>query len=165
MTECDIELVLQRARELHPDARPRLITDNGPQFIAGDFKAFIRLSGMSHVRTSPNYPQSNGKLERYHRTIKSEAFRAASPLTLDAARLVVERFVHNYNHVRLHSAIGFVTPHDKLLGNDIAIFAARDAKLEAARARRKSVRDEVAGIVNNRSDCSLATDSGNSVFH
>lgn len=165
MTECDVELVLQKARELYPDARPRLITDNGSQFIARDFKDFVRLSGMSHVRTSPNYPQSNGKLERFHRTIKSEAFRAASPLTLQAARSVVERFVHHYNHERLHSALGFVTPNDKLLGNDIAIFAARDAKLEAARARRKLVRDAVAGSMNNRSDCSLAQSCSNSDFH
>lgn len=165
MTECDIELVLQRARELFPTARARLITDNGPQFIARDFKDFIRVSGMSHVRTSPNYPQSNGKLERYHRTIKSEAFRAASPMTLEAARKVVEDFVESYNNQRLHSAIGFVTPHDKLVGNDVRIFAARDRKLEAARARRKAVRDSVAGFTNNRSDYSLAEGRQNSVFH
>lgn len=165
MTECDIEIVLQRARELYPDARPRLITDNGSQFIARDFKDFVRLAGMSHVRTSPNYPQSNGKLERFHRTIKSEAFRAASPLTPSAARSVVERFVHHYNHVRLHSSLGFVTPHDKLIGNDIAIFAARDVKLEAARARRKLVRDAVADAMNNRSVCLLAENCLNSDFH
>jgi transposase InsO family protein len=59
MTEADIEIILQRARELFPGARPRIISDNGPQFIARDFKEFIRLSGMTHVRTSPYYPQSN----------------------------------------------------------------------------------------------------------
>jgi transposase InsO family protein len=50
-----------------------VISDNGPQFIAKDFKEFIRLTGMTHVRTSPYYPQSNGKLERYHKTIKGDA--------------------------------------------------------------------------------------------
>ena len=54
---------LQRARERYPEATPRIISDNGPQFIAKDFKEFIRLVGMTHVRTSPYYPQSNGKLE------------------------------------------------------------------------------------------------------
>jgi hypothetical protein len=53
MTEADIEIIVQRARELFPDARPRIISDNGPQFIARDFKEFIRISGMTHVRTSP----------------------------------------------------------------------------------------------------------------
>jgi putative transposase len=49
-------------QELHPEARPRIISDKGPQFIAQDFKEFIRISGMTHVRTSPYYPQSNGKI-------------------------------------------------------------------------------------------------------
>jgi transposase InsO family protein len=70
MTEADIECILQRAREQYPEARPRIISDNGPQFVAKDFKEFIRLSGMSHVRTSPYYPQSNGKIERWHKTLK-----------------------------------------------------------------------------------------------
>jgi putative transposase len=46
---------------------PRIITDNGPQFIAKDFKEFIRLAGLTHVKTSPYYPQSNGKIETEHR--------------------------------------------------------------------------------------------------
>ncbi len=53
MTEADVEIILQRAREKFPQARPRIITDNGPQFIARDFKLFVRLCGMQHVRTSP----------------------------------------------------------------------------------------------------------------
>ena len=57
MTESDIEIILERAKELHPGARPRIIFDNGPQFIAKDFKEFIRISGMTHVRNSPYYPQ------------------------------------------------------------------------------------------------------------
>jgi transposase InsO family protein len=55
------------------DATPRIISDNGPQFPAKDFKEFIRLSGMRHVRTSPYYPQSNGKQERWHATLKESA--------------------------------------------------------------------------------------------
>jgi len=58
MEESDVEAILQRAREMHPDATPRIITDNGPQFIAKDFKEFIRIAGMTHVKTSPYYPQS-----------------------------------------------------------------------------------------------------------
>jgi transposase InsO family protein len=69
MTEADIEVILERAKELHPEAKPRIISDNGPQFIAKDFKEFIRISGMTHVRTSPYYPQSNGKIERWHKSL------------------------------------------------------------------------------------------------
>ena len=64
MTEQDVEIIVQRALEAFPEANPRIISDNGPQFVAKDFKAFIRVKGMDHVRTSPYYPQSNGKLER-----------------------------------------------------------------------------------------------------
>src|SRR2546427_7096392 len=70
MTEAEIEVILQRAREKYPEAKPRIISDNGPQFIARDFKEFIRIAGMTHVRTSPYYPQSNGKLERWHKSLK-----------------------------------------------------------------------------------------------
>ena len=91
MTEMDVEIILQRAREKFPNAKPRIISDNGPQFIAKDFKEFIRTSGMTHVKTSPYYPQSNGKLERYHRTIKGDCIRVRTPLSLaDAKRLVTE---------------------------------------------------------------------------
>ncbi len=71
MREADIEIILERAKEKYPEARPRIISDNGPQFIARDFKEFIRISGMTHVRTSPYYPQSNGKIERWHKSLKS----------------------------------------------------------------------------------------------
>ena len=142
MSEGDIELVLQKARELYPEARPRVISDNGPQFIANDFKQFIRLSGMTHVKTSPYYPQSNGKVERWHQTLKSECIRPQTPLTLGDARRLLGAYVTYYNTVRLHSAIGYVTPKDKLEGRDKHIFQQRDRKLEAARQRRKAARKQ-----------------------
>ena len=74
MKEAEIEMILERAKEKYPEAKPRIISDNGPQFIARDFKEFIRISGMTHVRTSPFYPQSNGKLERWHKSLKANAF-------------------------------------------------------------------------------------------
>jgi transposase InsO family protein len=140
MEEIDVETIIQRAREKFPDACPRIISDNGPQFIAKDFKEFIRIAGMTHVRTSPYYPQSNGKLERYHRTIKGECIRVQVPLSLEDARRIVHDYVTHYNHARLHSAVGYVTPHDRLLGNDDAIHAARDRKLAEAREQRKQLR-------------------------
>ena len=140
MTEQDIETILQRAKEKHPGVTPRIITDNGPQFISGDFKQFIRISGMSHVRTRPYDPQSNGKIERYHRTIKSECIRPKTPLSLDEARRIVSEFVHSYNNDRLHSAIGYVTPADMLAGRAKVIHDERDRKLAEARNRRSEAR-------------------------
>ena len=140
MTEADVEQIIQRARERFPGVMPRIISDNGPQFIARDFKEFIRLCGMTHARTSPYYPQSNGKIERWHRILKEECIRPGTPLTLEDARRIVGKFVEYYNTVRLHSALGYVTPQAKLQGRDREIFAERDRKLEAARERRKAKR-------------------------
>jgi len=100
MKESDVEIVLQKAREKFPDAKPRIITDNGSQFIAKDFKEFIRLSGMSQI----------------------------------------EKFIEHYNHQRLHSSIGYVTPADRLSGNHTAIHCQRDEKLKQARKKRAANR-------------------------
>lgn len=136
MTEADVEIIIQHAREKFPDEKPRIISDNGPQFIAKDFKEFVRMCGMTHVRTAPYYPQSNGKIERWHKSLKSECIRPKTPLSLEDARRIVDQFVRCYNDERLHSAIGYITPRDKLLGNESKIFAERKRKLEVARKRR-----------------------------
>ncbi len=148
MTETDVEIILQRAKEKFPDARPRIISDNGPQFIARDFKEFIRISGMTHVKTSPFYPQSNGKLERFHGTIKEECIRPGVPLSLDDARRMVQKYITYYNETRLHSAIGYVSPLDRLEGRDMEIFKERDRKLEAARELRKHKRQRSYSEIN-----------------
>ncbi len=137
MREADVEIILQKAKERMPQARPRIISDNGPQFIAKDFKEFIRVSDMTHVRTSPHYPQSNGKIERWHQSLKRECIRPGTPLSLDQARRIVGRYVDYYNNARLHSAIGYVAPKDKLEGRDREIFVQRDRKLDQAREQRK----------------------------
>ncbi len=140
MTEADVQTIVQRAREQFPGHTPRVITDNGPQFLARDFKEFIRIAGMTHVTTSPYYPQSNGKIERFHRTLKGDCIRPQTPLSLEDAQRVVAKYVGHYNRVRLHSALGYVTPKDKLEGRERAIWAERDRKLEAARQRRAARR-------------------------
>ncbi len=158
MTERDIEIILERSKEKYPAARPRVISDNGPQFIAKDFKEFIRISGMTHVRTSPFYPQSNGKLERFHKTIKTECIRPGTPLSLDDARRIVEKYIEHYYTVRLHSAIGYVTPADKLNGRDKEIFKERDRKLEEAREQRKQKRQQAYSEIRHSGEADLPLD-------
>jgi putative transposase len=145
MTEAEVETIVQRAREKFPGEKPRIISDNGPQFLAKDFKEFIRVCGMTHVKTSPYYPQSNGKIERWHRTLKGDCIRTETPLSLEDAQRIVARYVAYYNEVRLHSALGYITPKDKLAGKEKEIFAERDRKLEEARERRKAKRAATAG--------------------
>ena len=140
MKEAEVEIILQRARERFPDAKPRVISDNGPQFVARDFCNFIRLCGMTHVRTSPYYPQSNGKLERINKTLKADVIWPNCPDTPEEARRLVDEFVEHYHDHRLHAAIGYIAPADKLAGREREIWALRDQRLEAARARRKQAR-------------------------
>jgi hypothetical protein len=97
----------------------------------------VRLVGLTHVKTSPYYPQSNGKIERWHKSLKADCIRPGTPLDIEQARRLIADFVEHYNTVRLHSAIGYITPQDKLLGKEKAIFAARDQKLAQARRQRK----------------------------
>lgn len=137
MTEAEVEILLQRAKEKYPGAQPRIISDNGPQFLARDFKEFIRISGMTHVRTSPYYPQSNGKLERWNKSIKSECIRPGVLLSLDDAQRLIAQYIQVYNEQRLHSAIGYVTPKDVLEGRGEQIRAERSRKLEQARQQRE----------------------------
>ena len=145
MTEADVETIIQRAAEKFPDAKPRIITDNGPQFIAKDFKEFIRLMGMTHVRTTHTIPRATARSSAGTTPSRASAFVPRRPLRLEDARRLVAEFVEHYNDVRLHSAIGYVTPADKLNGLATGIFAERDRKLEAARQRRQQARQAMPG--------------------
>jgi putative transposase len=157
MKEHEVQTILQRAREKFPSVTPRVISDNGPQFVAREFKAFIRLAGMTHVRTAPFYPQSNGKIERWHKTLKAECIRPRTPLDLDDARRSVDEFVRHYNEVRLHGAIGYVTPADKLAGRAERIHAERDRKLAEARVRRAAIRRAETGNASAPTTLSQST--------
>jgi putative transposase len=137
MTTRDVTPIVQRAGERFLEARPRIISDNGPQFIARDFRDFNRLAGMTHVRTAPSDPPSNGTLERWNQTIKVTTIRPEAPTAIDEARRHVTAFVAHDNEQRLHSAIGYITPADRQAGRSEAIWATRDARVEAARAARR----------------------------
>ena len=95
---------------------------------------------MTHVRTAPFYPQSNSKLERWHKTVKGECIRPKTPLSLADARRVVDQFVRYYYEVRLHSSIGYVAPKARLTDQDQLIFRERKRKLAQARKKRRENR-------------------------
>ena len=149
MREIDSEIVLQKAREAYPEARPRIITDQGSQFKSREFKSFITQWQASHVMTSPYYPQSNGKLERFHQTLKDQAIRPLTPLDVDDAKRITGDFIEYYNNTRLHSAIGFIAPKDRLAGRHHEIHKARDKKLEDARERRRIARQKLSLKTNH----------------
>lgn len=148
MKERDTEITVQKALEKYPGEHPRIISDNGSQFVSRDFKEFIRVVGLTHVRTSPHYPQSNGKKERWYGSLKRECLRPACPATVEEARRRMTSYVEYYNAVRLHSAIEYVTPIDKLSGREKTILDERDRKLEEARRKRQLARQAALGVAS-----------------
>lgn len=131
----DVEIVVDRALEKLPpnSSRPRMISDNGPQYISYDFKSFLRERQVNHSRARANHPQSNGKLERFHGSLKRECVRR-EPLTgLESARRTIGTYVEEYNTKRLHSALNYLTPWDYLQG---------EAHVQARLKDRRKLLDE-----------------------
>ena len=132
------EYAIEKALQKFPDACPRLITDNGKQFVGREFKQYICRAPFEHVRTSPYYPQSNGKIEAFHKNIKTECIRRESFLTEQELKAAVQAYIDYYNNVRLHSGIHYLPPVAMLNGTAEAILKQRDQKLQAARDRRQA---------------------------
>ena len=137
MTEFDVEIVLQRAVEKYPDKKPKLITDNGSQYISKDFQSYLKEVGLQHVKTSPSYPQSNGKIERFHRSLEEECVRTTSMINLDDAKLQLAQYVNHYNNHRLHSSLFYLRPIDFLTGDVDSLLKARQDKLDMASNNRQ----------------------------
>jgi hypothetical protein len=97
---------------------------------------------MTHVRISPYYPQSNGKIEARHKTVKVTTIRPKAPGTIEETIRIVAEFVEHYNNVRLHSAIGYVAPADMLAGCRKEIWQERDRKIVLSTNHRCHVHAE-----------------------
>lgn len=132
MQEYDVQLTLQAAIEKFPLAKPRLISDNGSQFISRDFSEYMRFVGLNHVKTSIAYPQANGKIERFHRTISDECLRVDSFIDLKDAKNQIAQYIAFYNTKRLNGAIYYLTPEDVLLGRTSERLEVRQNKLDLA---------------------------------
>jgi transposase InsO family protein len=140
MEEFDIEITLQRALEKYPRSKPRIISDNGPQYLSKDFVEYLKIVGLKHIRTSIAYPQSNGKIERYHRTISEECLRKKSLINLGDARKQIDDFIDYYNTKRLHSSLYYLTPEDFLFDRIQVKLKLRETKLNEAKANRTKAR-------------------------
>ena len=105
--------------------KPRLLSDNGPCYIAGDLAKYLEKNGMDHVRGAPNHPQTQGKIERWHQTLKNRILLENYYLEgeLEAA---ITAFVEHYNHRRYHESLGNLTPADVYFGRGPAILAERE---------------------------------------
>ena len=138
MKQYDVQLILQRAVEKYPDALPVLISEDGPQFLAKKFKEFLRFCGLRHVQTSPYYPQSNGKMECLYGTIKAEAIRRQSYLSIEDARQQIANYIIYYNEKILHSSIYYLTPKEMFEGKVEKRLKERQKKLDQAQEKRRN---------------------------
>jgi transposase InsO family protein len=110
------------ARVLH---KPKLLSDNGPSYIAAELAEWIDANDMSHVRGAPLHPQTQGKIERWHQTLKNRILLENYFLPGDLERQI-ETFVEHYNHRRYHESLGNVTPADAYFGRAAAIIERRE---------------------------------------
>jgi transposase InsO family protein len=133
MEGINAEILVAQTKELYPDAKnPRLISDNGSQFISKDFQELLVFLELGHTLTSANHPQSNGKLERFNRTLKSEHVRRAAYLNYEDACVRMSEWIAYYNTQRLHSAIWYLTPNDVFYNRAAGRLAERKEKLHTA---------------------------------
>jgi len=146
MTELDVEMVMQRAVEKYPDKKPKLITDNGSQYLSKDFQIYLKEVGLQHVKTSPSYPQSNGKIERFHRSLEEECIRTTSMINLEDAKEQIKQYVNHYNNHRLHSALFYLRPVDFLSGDVDALLKARQDKLDMACYNRQKYWENIKNV-------------------
>ena len=136
MTAWDVEITLEEALEQYLGVHPKVISDNGKQFTAKDFGNFIREMGLKHVKTSPYYPQSNGKIERFHRSLGEECLKESSLLDVEDARKTIADYVKFYNEKRLHNSLYYLTPKDVMEGRTQKKLNERKEKLRQAKLRR-----------------------------
>jgi transposase InsO family protein len=124
-------------KDRYPHAKPKLINDNGSQFISLDFKKLLQKLEIQQVFTRRNHPQTNGKIERLNGTVKQEAIRPNSPQSYQEAWEVLNKYNLEYNHQRLHAGIDYLRPADKFFGRGELILSERRKKLKTARTTRK----------------------------
>lgn len=147
MTVDDTIETLKNALEkadLAEDQHLKLVTDNGSQYRSRRFKKFLEKKHIHHIRTAYKRPETNGKIERWHRTLKEQKISLAGYTSPQDAKKNIYQFVDDYNTNRPHQAIGYVTPEQKYTGKADEVIASRKQKKEAARRRRRVINQEVA---------------------
>lgn len=132
----DITLVVQRALEKHPQAKPDIVNDNGSQFTSKEFKKLIKRFKLAQIRIRVRHPESNGIIERFHRSLRDE-MSDKELQDLGNARIMIGQWVDYYNHQRLHAGIRYLRPVDYHFGDPDMLVIIRNNKLIKARINRK----------------------------
>ena len=111
--------------QVHIKHKPRLLSDNGPSYVAAELKTYLDDRGMTHTRGRPYHPMTQGKIERWHQTLKNRILLESYffPGDLEAS---IEAFVDHYNHHRYHEGINNLTPADVYFGRSQTIREQRE---------------------------------------
>ena len=140
----DMALAASGCDQAHVRHKPRLLSDNGPSYIAGELAEYIEAQRMSHVRGAPFHPQTQGKIERWHQTLKNRILlnNYYLPGDLEAH---IDRFVEHYNHRRYHESLQNLTPADVYFGRGQTILLQRERiKRDTIKLRRLQHQRKVA---------------------
>jgi len=139
MLASEVADIIAAALEKVPGKRPRIVRDNGSQFVSKDWREVIRHFEIEEIPIRVRHPESNGRIERYHRSVREEGLGDQEREDYYQARDLLDQWVRYYNHERLHSALNYLHPVDYYKGNPEALMAARKKKLTKAIARRKEI--------------------------
>ena len=123
--------------EVPLEDRTRLLSDNGSGYVSRAFRDYLNLIGIRHILAAPYHPQTNGKLERYHQSIKQEVNQVLYEVPGDLEEAIAD-FVNYYNHRRYHKALSNVTPDDVLHGRREGILIKRrEVKAQTLASRKR----------------------------
>lgn len=144
METLDMALIKSGCDQVNVAHKPRLLSDNGSSYIASDLADYLEDKGMSHVRGRPYHPQTQGKIERWHQTLKNRILLENYFLPDDLKRQI-HAFVDHYNNRRYHESLNNVTPADTYFGRDTAIIGRREKiKRQTMKNRRLNHQNKAA---------------------
>ena len=123
-------------RDLNISQRPRLLSDNGSCYVSGEFRKYLNTQGIKHIRGAPYHPMTQGKIERYHRSMKN-IIKLTNYYSPEELNEEISKFVEYYNQRRYHEGINNLTPANVYAGKGEEILATREkTKVRTMRNRR-----------------------------
>lgn len=133
----DVKAALQSALKKYPGEKPRIVTDNGTQFKSKDFRALLKEFSLKDIKTRIRHPESNGVIERFHRSLREEGLSDKQLNDKYKALEAIESWVNYYNHHRLHASLKYLRPVDYLLRRDTQLLEDRRKKIKDASKKRR----------------------------